>query len=137
MHTIGMGSPEGAPIPIYENNVQVGFKKDNEGNVVITKLDEAGLRQIAEAGGGTFIRASNQQNELDKVFKEIQAMEKKEFGAKVVTEYEDRFQYFLVVAFALLLLEFFISERKNLLFEKMKSFASKPFIIRQKSGIEV
>ncbi len=137
VHTIGMGSPQGAPIPVYQNNVQIGFKKDNEGNVVITKLDEAGLQQIAEAGGGKFIRASNQQNELDTIFKEIQSMEKKEFGAKVFTEYEDRFQYFLAVAFALLAVEFFISERRNLLFEKMKSFVGKPFIVRQKSDVEV
>ncbi len=136
IHTIGMGSPEGAPIPVYENNVQVGFRKDNGGNVVITKLDESGLRQIAEAGNGKFSRASNQQNELDLVFKEIQTMEKKEFGAKVVTEYEDRFQYFLITVFLLLVIEFFISERKNLLFEKLKNFASKPFTLRQTSGIE-
>ena len=113
VHTIGMGSAEGAPIPVYENNVQVGFKKDYEGNTVITKLDEPGMRQIAEAGNGQYIRATNQQNELDVVLKEIQAMEKKEFGAKVFTEYEDRFQYFLGAACLLLLAEFFISERRN------------------------
>jgi len=113
IHTVGMGSPEGAPIPIYQNNVQVGFKKDNEGSVVVTKLDEQALREIAETGNGTFVRATNQQNELDMIFKEIQSMEKKEFGAKVVTDYEDRFQYALVPAALFLLIEFFISERKN------------------------
>jgi len=113
IHTVGMGSPDGGPIPIYQNNVTVGFKKDNEGNVVITKLDEQALREIAEAGKGTFVRATNQQNELDAVFKDIQSMEKKEFGAKVVTDYEDRFQYALVPAAIFLLMEFFISERKN------------------------
>lgn len=113
IHTIGMGSPEGAPIPVYENNVQVGFKKDAEGSTVITKLDEQGLQQIAEAGKGKFIRATNQQSELDAVLGDIQSMEKKEFGAKVFTEYEDRFQYFLGAACLLLLAEFFISERKS------------------------
>jgi len=113
IHTIGMGSPDGVPIPIYEGNTQTGYKKDESGNTVLTKLDEQGMRQIAEAGGGIYIRATNQQDEMDAVFKEIQAMEKKEFGAKVFTEYEDRFQYFLTVAFLLLILEFFISERKN------------------------
>ena len=113
IHTIGMGSPDGVPIPIYEGNTQTGYKKDESGNTVLTKLDEQGMRQIAEAGGGIYIRATNQQDEMDAVFKEIQVMEKKEFGAKVFTEYEDRFQYFLTVAILLLLLEFFISERKN------------------------
>ena len=113
IHTIGMGSPDGVPIPIYEGNTQTGYKKDESGNTVLTKLDEQGMRQIAEAGGGIYIRATNQQDEMDAVFKEIQAMEKKEFGAKVFTEYEDRFQYFLAAAILLLIFEFFISERKN------------------------
>jgi len=136
VHAIGMGSSQGAPIPVYQNEVQVGFKKDEEGNVVITKLDEAGLQQIAEAGSGKYIRANNQQNELDAIFKEVQSMEKKEFGAKVYTEYEDRFQYFLVIAFALLAIELFVSERKNPLMEKVKRLVSTPFAIRQGTTIE-
>ncbi len=113
VHTIGMGSPEGGPIPIYQNNVPVGYKKDSDGNVVITKLDEQALRQIAETGKGTFIRATNQQQELDAIFREVQSMEKKEFGTKMFTEFEDRFQIFLGAALFLLTAEFFISERKN------------------------
>ena len=113
VHTIGMGLSEGAPIPIYQNNAQVGYKKDGDGNTVVTKLDEQGLQQIADAGGGKYIRATNQQHELDAILKEIQSMEKKEFGAKVFTEYEDRFQYFLGAALVLMVMEFCISERKN------------------------
>ena len=122
IHTVGMGSPDGVPIPVYQGNVQVGYKKDENGNTVITKLDEQGMRQIAEAAGGIYIRATNQQNELDTIFKEIQAMEKKEFGAKVFTEYEDRFQYFIAAAIFLLILEFFISERKNPWLAKLNFF---------------
>jgi len=113
VYAIGMGSPEGAPIPLYQNGVQTGYRKDNEGNTVLTKLDEPSLRQIADAGGGTFIRATNQQNELDAIFSEIQSMEKKEFGAKMFTEYEDRFQYALAFALLLIAAELFISERRN------------------------
>jgi Ca-activated chloride channel family protein len=130
VHAVGMGSPLGAPIPVYQNNVQVGFKKDNEGNAVVTKLDQAALQQIAEAGGGKFILGTSQQNELTVLFKDISSMEKKEFGSKIVTEYEDRFQYFLVPALLLLLLEFFISERKNQVLAKWKSLAAKPFSFR-------
>jgi Ca-activated chloride channel homolog len=122
VHTVGMGSPDGVPIPVYQDNVQSGFKKDQDGNTVVTKLDEQALRQIAEAGGGTYIRATNQLDELDAIFKEIQTMEKKEFGAKVFTDYEDRFQYFLGAALFLLLVEFFLSERKNRLLSKLKFF---------------
>jgi Ca-activated chloride channel family protein len=113
IHTIGMGSPEGAPIPVYQNSAVVGYKKDGEGNAVVTKLDEEALRQIAEAGNGIFVRATNQQNELGVVFKQVQSMEKKEFGAKMFTEYEDRFQYFLCAAILFLVCEFLISERRN------------------------
>jgi Ca-activated chloride channel family protein len=122
IHTIGMGSPNGAPIPEYQNNVQVGFKKDADGTTVITKLDEQALTQIAEAGGGRFIRATSAQNELDAVFKEVESMEKKEFGARVFTEYEDRFQYFLGAALVLLVAEFFLSERRTRLFSRWKIF---------------
>jgi len=113
VHTIGMGLSDGVPIPVYQGDSQVGFKKDQDGNAVVTKLDEQGMRQIAEAGGGTYVRASNQQDELETIFKEVQTMEKKEFGAKIFTEYEDRFQYFLAVALILLCIEYFIGERKN------------------------
>lgn len=122
IHTIGMGSPEGSPIPVYQNNVQVGFRKDGEGNTVVTKLDEQGLVQIAEAGNGKYQRASNQQNELDAILGDIQAMEKKEFGAKVFTEYEDRFQYCLALGLVFLVGEFFISERKNRWIANMRFF---------------
>jgi len=122
IHTIGMGSPDGAPIPIYQNNVQTGFRKDGDGSVVVTKLDEQALLQIAEAGGGKFIRATNQQNELEAIFKEVQSMEKKEFGTKMFTEYEDRFQYFLGMALLLVVVEFFVSERKNRLLAKLNLF---------------
>jgi Ca-activated chloride channel family protein len=122
IHAIGMGSPNGGPIPEYQNNVQVGFKRDADGNTVITKLDEQALTQIAEAGGGEFIRATSAQNELDEVFKKVETMEKKEFGAKVFTEYEDRFQYLLGVSLVLLVAEFFLSERRTRLFSRWKIF---------------
>jgi Ca-activated chloride channel homolog len=122
VHAIGMGSPGGAPIPVYQNNAMAGFKKDVDGNTVVTRLDEQALAQIAEAGGGRFIRATNQQNELDAVFKEIESMEKKEFGAKVFTEYEDRFQYFLGVSVVLLVAEFFLSERRSRFLSRWKIF---------------
>ncbi len=134
IHTIGMGSPEGSPIPIYQDNIQTGFKKDQDGNVVMTKLDESGMQQIADAGHGRYIRASNQQDELNEILKEVQTMEKKEFGAKVFTEFEDRFQIFLGIAVFLLIIEYFLSERKNAIIGKWKSLLAKPFSFRQKNA---
>ena len=113
-----MGSPEGVPIPVYQNNILSGYRKDGGGNTVVTKLDEQTLRQISEAGGGVYVRATNQEDELDVILKQVQAMEKKEFGARIFTEYEDRFQYLIAFALVLLIIDVFISERKNQLFAK-------------------
>ena len=125
VHTIGMGSPQGAPIPIYQNNKQIGYKKDKNNEIVITKLNEQILQQIAEVGRGKFILATNRQDELEIVLKNIEAMEKKKYETKIFTDYEDRFQYFLGVALFLLIIEFFISERKNKWIVKMNLFGEK------------
>ncbi len=118
VHAIGMGSPDGAPIPLYQGDVRTGYRKDNDGNVILTKLDEGALREIASTGGGVYLRASNAQNELDAVFKEIESMEKKEYGTKLFTEFEDRFQFLLFPALALLVLEFMMSDRKTTWLER-------------------
>lgn len=113
IHAIGMGSPQGVPIPIYENNAQTGFKRDEDGNVVITRLNESLMQQLADAGRGKYLRAASRQDELNTLFKEIEGMEKKELAARMYTEFEDRFQYPLCVALALFLFEYFLSERKT------------------------
>jgi tetratricopeptide (TPR) repeat protein len=112
IHTIGMGSPQGVPIPVYQKGVQTGFKKDAEGSVVITRLDEVLLQRIADTTKGKYIRAGVRQDELNSIFKQIEGMEKKQIAAKMYTEFEDRFQYPLLAALILLLMEFFLSERK-------------------------
>lgn len=121
VHAIGMGSPQGVPIPIYQNGAQTGFKKDEDGNVVITRLNETLLQQIADAGKGRYLRAANRQDELETLFKDIEGMEKKQLAARVYTEFEDRFQYPLFAALALLLFEFFVSERRTRWLDRWKS----------------
>ena len=77
IYTIGMGSPAGAPIPIYDaNGHQVDFKRDRAGNVVLTKLDETTLEKIATLGNGKYFRATNNQDELDAIYKEVNALQK-------------------------------------------------------------
>jgi len=124
IHTIGMGSPEGAPIPIYKNGVRVDFLKDKEGKTVVTKLDDIGLRDIAKAGHGVFVRVSNSDDGLRTILQQIASMEKKNYGSKVVTDYEDRFQYFLGAALLLLLIELLISERKSKLLSSINLFGT-------------
>jgi len=119
IHTIGMGSPEGVPIPIYRNRKQRGFHKDKDGNPILTKLNERMLQEIASAADGQYIRATNKQEELSIILDEIAGMEKKEFEARIFTDYEDRFQYFLGIALLLLIAETFISARKSMWLEKL------------------
>ncbi|HLB01448.1 MAG TPA: VWA domain-containing protein [Bacteroidota bacterium] len=126
IHTIGMGSPEGSPIPVYSGGSLTGFKKDAAGSVVISKLNEDMLKQIADEGGGVYVRATNQQNEFDEIFRRISSMEKKEFGSKIFTDYEDRFQYFIAMALLFLLAEFFLSERGSGWAPAAKLFSVKP-----------
>jgi len=112
--TIGMGLPEGAPIPIYNNyGSQTGYKKDRNNSTVITKLNEDMLRQIAAAGGGAYARANNASTGLKRIFDDINAIDKKEIETRQFTDYEDRFQIFLGIAIILLILELLIADRKT------------------------
>jgi Ca-activated chloride channel homolog len=112
-HTIGMGTPEGTPIPVYAMGFQTGFRKDRSGSVILTKLNEQSLQQLASAGGGVYVRANNTETGLNIVLEEIGKMEKKEFGTKVFTNFEDRFQYLLAIALLFLLWEVFLSDLRT------------------------
>jgi len=125
IHTIGMGSVNGAPIPVYRGNVNVGYRKDKDGNTVITKLDETVLQEIAAAGNGVFVRASNADVGLNNVLDAISKLEKKEYESKLYMDYEDRFQWFIAPALLLLLIEFFLSEKKSKLFAGLNLFGEK------------
>jgi len=123
VHAIGMGSEDGGPIPIKSRNGRItGYQKDKEGNTVITTLNEDMLKQIAQAGGGSYIRANSTQSGLNALFKEINKMEKKEIGSKVFTDYKDRFQWFIGLAIILLLIETLIKGRKNKWSSKINLF---------------
>lgn len=111
--TIGMGLPEGGPIPQYRGNTRTGFKKDASGATVVTRLDEVMLQQIAASGNGRYVRANNTDAGLEKIFETISKLEKTSFDAKVFADYEDRYQIFLVLAAFFLILEILIAERKS------------------------
>lgn len=114
IYTVGIGSSEGEPIPILDRNGnQVGFKKDENGEVIVTKLDEATLREIALATGGKYYHATAGEMELDRIFDEISQMEKKDLEGTLVTRFDDRFQWPLLFGLILIMGEFFLSERKK------------------------
>ena len=112
--TIGMGLPDGAPIPIYNRyGNRTGFKKDREGKTVVTRLNEDMLRQIAAAGNGAYARANNGSTGLRKIFDEISQIEKKEIETKQFTDYEHRFQIYIALALLFLILEILINNKRS------------------------
>ncbi len=124
IHTIGMGSAEGTPIPLYRGIVREGFRKDKEGNTVVTKLNEQTLQEIASAGSGIYVRASNSDAGLNNVLDAINKLEKRQFDSKMYSDYEDRFQWFVSAALLLLLIETFLSERKSKLYQRLNLFGN-------------
>jgi Ca-activated chloride channel family protein len=112
IYTIGIGSIEGEPIPIFnKRSERVGFKKDDEGNVVVSKLDETTLEKIALATGGRYYHATPSELELDKIIADIDKMEKKEIKGTLLLQYDDRYQWPLALAMMFIIWEVFVSER--------------------------
>lgn len=112
IYCVGIGSSQGVPIPMVdERGNRTGFKKDRNGEVVMTKLDELTLEKIALETGGKYYRASAGEVELDKIYSDIEDMEKKELASQQFSQYEDRFQGLLGLALFLLVLEVLIPER--------------------------
>jgi len=121
--TIGMGLPEGVPIPVYNSyGNKTGFKKDRQGKTVVTKLNEDMLRQIAAAGNGAYARANNGSTGLRKIFDEISQIEKKEIETKQFTDYEHRYQIYIFVAILILLFELLVDNKKSMWIRKLNFF---------------
>ncbi|MFQ3579263.1 MAG: VWA domain-containing protein, partial [Bacteroidales bacterium] len=121
VHTIGMGTVEGAPIPIKNKN-QIDFHRDRSGNVVMSKLNPDVLREIAMAGEGFFVQANNTNVGLNKIYEAVQKMEKTDIESKVFTEFNEKYHYFVALALFFLLLEFIILDRKNRLLKNIRIF---------------
>lgn len=114
IYTIGIGRANGEPIPMRDaaGNL-VGYKKDKRGEIVMSRLDDRVLREIAGATGGKYYHAVAGGKELDLIYRDVAGMEKKEFEGKLVTVYEERFQWPLVAGIVLLVIEMVIPERRR------------------------
>jgi Ca-activated chloride channel homolog len=112
IHTIGIGSTEGVPIP-FINNGKKDYLKDADGNTVITKLDEEILKKVALSTDGNYVRANNSNIGLDQIFSDIKKMKKQDLESTMYTEYDDQFQIFTAIALLMLIVDFIIMERKN------------------------
>ncbi len=120
VHTLGMGKEEGAPIPVSPGSSN--FRKNNQGQVIITRMDSRMLARIANAGGGKYFPATASNAGFRAVLDEISKMEKQEMETRVYSEYNERFQYMAGAALFFLLLEIFILERKNRWLSSIKLF---------------
>ncbi len=116
---LGVGKPEGSPIPIEGT---MSFHKDKDGNVVVSKLNEDMCRQIAKAAGGVYLRADNSNNALRVITKELNTLAESEIETKVFADYNEQYQSFVLLAFLLLIIDFFIFGRKNKRLSKIDLF---------------
>lgn len=115
----GIGKPEGSPIPVPGTN---NFRKDRNGNVVVSKLNEDMCREIAKAGGGIYVRCDNTNTAMRTIQKEIDTLAKSEIETKIYTDYNEQYQSFVLLALFLLLVDFFIFNRKNKRLSKINLF---------------
>ena len=115
IHTIGMGTPEGTPIPVRgKDGTITGYKKDHQDRVVTTRLDETLLARIGQITGGVYLPATAAENELDRIASEIAGMDKKDLQARLMTQYEERFQVPLALGLGALGVEALLSNRRRL-----------------------
>ena len=105
---IGVGSPEGKPIPMDGE-----LLKDKEGNIVVTRLDEKVLHEVAEAGNGVYVRAGNSEFGLNPIIDEIRKMEDEKYSSVVFEEFDEQFMYFLGIALVFFVIEMLIGDRKS------------------------
>lgn len=108
VYTIGVGSLRGQPIPKDGQ-----LMKDRDGNIVVSRLDESTLQQMAEAGGGAYVHAGNEEFGLNPIIDDIRKMEAEKFNSVVFEEYDEQYMYFFAIALALFVLEMLVGERRS------------------------
>jgi Ca-activated chloride channel homolog len=125
IHTIGIGSAQGVPIPVTSAGGQKDYRTDHEGKVIISKLNESLLREVAAAGGGSYVRATASRTGLNTILDEMNKMEKQEIQMKVYAEYDEQFLYYAGLALLLLLIDFALGSRKNKWIQNIQLFGKK------------
>lgn len=110
--TIGVGTTEGDTVPVVDEDGQRTYRKDREGQVVLSRLGVGTLAKISQETGGSFHQATRGELEIDRVYEEIQQLEKRELHSTEVTRYAEQYQLFLGLAILLLVLEALLSDRR-------------------------
>lgn len=114
VYIVVIGTNEGAPIPVYDDQgVQQSFLRDEDGSVVTTRVGEGALQRLADQAEATIVRASTDGTALDQLVDRIASGEGDEFEAREVTRFEEQYQLFLALALLLLLSEALLSDRRS------------------------
>ncbi len=121
VNVLGVGMPDGAPIPIEGTN---DYRRDREGNVIVTRLNEPMCQEIAKEGKGIYVRVDNTNNAQRAISKEIDKMAKSDVETQVYTEFNEQFQAVAWLILLLLMAEMLITERKNPLFRNIHLFSN-------------
>jgi len=119
VHVIGMGKPDGAPIPV---DGTMSFWKDKDGNVVVSKLNEDMCQKIALAGGGVYVRADNTNSAYKLISKELDKVAKSDIKTQTFSDYNEQFQSFALLALLILVIDTFVFSRRNKRLSKLKIF---------------
>lgn len=119
VHVIGMGRPDGAPIPVPGT---MSFWKDKDGNVVVSKLNELMCKDIATSGKGVYVRSDNSNAAFRVIEKELDTLAKSDIKTSSYSDYNEQFQSFALFALLLLVLDFFIFDRQNKRLSRIKIF---------------
>jgi len=127
VNVIGMGKVEGSPIPVPGT---MSFWKDKDGNVVVSKLNETMCKEIAIAGKGIYVHADNSNSAFRIITKELDKLGKSDIKTSVFSEYNEQFQSFALLALVILIIDFFIFDRKNKRLSKFKIFDLKEKVIK-------
>jgi Ca-activated chloride channel family protein len=119
INTIGIGSENGVPIPLIENGVVKGYRKDKEGQTVVTKLNSSLLKELASKANGVYVQASQADLGLNATLDKIAELDKVQMESKMYSDYEDQFQWFLGLALLFFVIEILISERVSEWYKKL------------------
>jgi Ca-activated chloride channel family protein len=121
--TVGVGDVKGGPIPQKnQNGIVLNYKKDSNGETVITRLDEETLKNIAKIANGAYMNGRNTNDVIAEIKDVLSKMDKKEFEAKQYADFKDQFQWFLAAAIFLLFLDVFFLERKTAWLKRLNLF---------------
>jgi len=122
VYTIGIGLPEGVPIPDSENSFIKEYRRDRDGNIVTTRLNEQMMNEIAQAGNGKYFRATAGNMSLNDLYSVLNRLEKTEMESRAYSEYEEQFPAIVWIVLGLLLLDLILLERKNKRFKNITLF---------------